>query len=106
MSDVHDLLIEIGTEELPPKALLRLSQAFREAMQQSLNQAELGFSSLETFATPRRLALLVHELQSQQADKDVERRGPALQAAYDEQGNPSKAAMGFAGSCGVEVSAG
>ena len=105
MSDVHDLLIEIGTEELPPKALLRLSQAFREAMQQSLNQAELGFSSLETFATPRRLALLVHELQSQQADKDVERRGPALQAAYDEQGNPSKAAMGFAGSCGVEVSA-
>lgn len=105
MSAVRDLLIEIGTEELPPKALLRLSQAFSEAIQHSLVQAELGFSSMQSFATPRRLAVLVRELQTQQGDKDVERRGPALQAAFDEQGNPSKAARGFAGSCGVDVSA-
>jgi glycyl-tRNA synthetase beta chain len=105
MSMARDLLIEIGTEELPPKALLRLSQAFSEAIQHSLMQADLGFTSLHSFATPRRMAVLVRELQTHQADKDVERRGPALQAAFDEQGNPSKAAMGFAGSCGVEVSA-
>ncbi len=105
MSMLRDLLIEIGTEELPPKALLRLSRAFSDAIQQGLVQAELGFSSIQGFATPRRLAVLVRELQTQQADKNVERRGPALQAAFDEQGNPSKAALGFAGSCGVEVSA-
>lgn len=105
MSDVRDLLIEIGTEELPPKALARLSNAFSGAIQQSLVQAELDFASLQAYATPRRLALLVRELQTQQASKDVERRGPALQAAFDEQGNPSKAAIGFANSCGVEVSA-
>ena len=105
MSEIRDLLIEIGTEELPPKALLRLSQAFSEAIQHSLVQVELGFTSLQSFATPRRLAVLVRELQTQQGDKNVERRGPALQAAFDEQGNPSKAAKGFAGSCGVDVSA-
>ena len=105
MTALRDLLIEIGTEELPPKALPRLSRAFADSIQQSLVQAELGFSSIQAFATPRRLAVLVRELQTQQADKDVERRGPALQAAFDEQGNPSKAAQGFARSCGVEVSA-
>jgi glycyl-tRNA synthetase beta chain len=105
MTAVHDLLIEIGTEELPPKALSRLSRAFSNAIQDSLIQAELGFNSLQTFATPRRIAVLVRDLITQQADKDVERRGPALKAAFDEQGNPSKAALGFAGSCGVEVSA-
>jgi len=105
MSTLSDLLIEIGTEELPPKALLRLSRAFLDVIQQGLVQAELGFSNIQAYATPRRLAVLVRELQTQQADKDVERRGPALQAAFDDQGNPSKAALGFAGSCGVEVSA-
>ncbi|MBI1423954.1 MAG: glycine--tRNA ligase subunit beta [Gammaproteobacteria bacterium] len=105
MSEVRDLLIEIGTEELPPKALLRLSTAFTEAMQANLEQAGLGFASVHAFASPRRLALLVRELQTHQADKDIERRGPALQAAFDDQGNPSKAALGFANSCGVEVSA-
>jgi len=105
MSTLRDLLIEIGTEELPPKALLRLSRAFSDAIKLSLVQAELGFSSIQAYATPRRLAVLVRELQTQQTDKDVERRGPALQAAFDDQGNPTKAALGFAGSCGVEVSA-
>jgi glycyl-tRNA synthetase beta chain len=105
MSELRDLLIEIGTEELPPKALLRLSRAFSDAIQQSLIQADLGFTNMQSFATPRRLAVLVKALQTQQTDKDVERRGPAIQAAFDEQGNPSKAALGFANSCGVDVSA-
>ena len=105
MSELRDLLIEIGTEELPPKALSRLSNAFSKLIQESLIQAELDFNSLQAFATPRRLAVLVRDLITHQDDKNVERRGPALQAAFDEQGNPSKAALGFAGSCGVEVSA-
>jgi len=105
MSELRDLLIEIGTEELPPKALLRLSRAFTEVIEQGLSAAGLSCKNIQAFATPRRLAVLVRELQTQQADKDVERRGPALQAAFDDQGNPSKAAQGFAHSCGVEVSA-
>ena len=105
MSEVRDLLIEIGTEELPPKALSRLAQAFSAGIQQDLVKSELGFTSIHSFATPRRIAVLIRELQTCQADKDVERRGPALQAAFDEQGNPSKAALGFAGSCGVDISA-
>jgi glycyl-tRNA synthetase beta chain len=103
MSETCDLLIEIGTEELPPKSLLRLSSAFSDGIRHRLEQATLQFSELQAFATPRRLAVLVRALQTRQADKDIERRGPALQAAFDEQGNPSKAALGFARSCGVEV---
>ena len=104
MSIKHDLLLEIGTEELPPKALLRLSQAFVEHIRQGLQQAQLEHGAIEPFATPRRLAVLIRDLQTRQAEKDVERRGPALQAAFDEQGNPTKAAQGFAASCGVDVS--
>lgn len=104
MSETRDLLIEIGTEELPPKALSRLSQAFVEGITQGLQQADLAHGEVESFATPRRLAVLIRALQIRQADKDVERRGPALQAAFDDQGNPTKAAQGFAASCGVDVS--
>ncbi|MEJ2390848.1 MAG: glycine--tRNA ligase subunit beta [Gammaproteobacteria bacterium] len=104
MAEARDLLIELGTEELPPKALLRLSNAFAAAIRQGLAQAELAYANIQPFASPRRLAILVTDLQTQQADKDQERRGPALQAAFDEQGNPTKAAQGFARSCGVDVS--
>jgi len=103
MSKVHDLLIEIGTEELPPKALLRLITAFNENVAAGLKQAELSFSGIEQFATPRRLALIVSDLETQQADKKIDRRGPALQAAFDENGDPTQAAMGFAKSCGIDI---
>jgi len=100
----QDLLIEIGTEELPPKALDRLSIAFLTSVESQLEQAGLAFDSIQRFATPRRLALLVSQLDTAQADREVERKGPAVKAAFDKEGNPSKAAEGFARSCGVTVS--
>ncbi len=103
MSKVRDLLIEIGTEELPPRALLRLATAFNENVTAGLKQAELSFSKIEQFATPRRLALIVTDLEMQQADKLIDRRGPALQAAFDEDGEPTQAAFGFAKSCGIDI---
>jgi len=99
----HDLLIEIGTEELPPKALNRLSTSFLAEVKRGLEKVGLSFSGIEKFASPRRLALLVHDLAERQGDKNIERKGPALQAAYDEEGCPTKAAEGFARSCGVAV---
>ena len=98
-----DCLIEIGTEELPPRALLTLSRSFTELVSQSLADNELEAKSVEAFATPRRLALLLQDLPLQQPERQVEKRGPAIAAAFDEDGNPSKAASGFARSCGVEV---
>lgn len=101
---MSDCLIELGTEELPPKALLKLSQAFSAGVQNGLQSAGLSLSAIESFATPRRLAMLIKDVSLKQPDRIVEKRGPALQAAYDAEGNPSKAATGFARSCGVEVS--
>ena len=98
-----DCLIEIGTEELPPRALQDLSQSFASSMQQALTEHELAPGSLEVFATPRRLALLLGDTPTRQPDQVVERRGPAVAAAFDEEGNPSPAALGFASSCGVAV---
>jgi len=103
MSKVRDLLIEIGTEELPPKALLKLSNAFCDNLSEELKQAELSFNHIQSYATPRRLALLITDLEEQQQDKTIDRRGPPLQAAFDENGDPTKAALGFADSCGINI---
>ncbi len=100
---VSDCLIELGTEELPPKALKSLSQSFSELMQKLLEEVDLKPASVEVFATPRRLAMLFRDIPIQQPDQTVEKRGPAVQAAFDADGNPSRAALGFAKSCGVEV---
>ncbi len=100
----QDLLIEIGTEELPPKALDRLSTAFQSSVESQLTTAGLGFKAIQRFATPRRLALLITQLDSAQADREVERKGPAVKAAFDKEGNATRAAEGFARSCGVAVS--
>ncbi|HEX7028430.1 MAG TPA: glycine--tRNA ligase subunit beta, partial [Gammaproteobacteria bacterium] len=101
----RDLLIEIGCEELPPLALPMLSRAFEQSVLKGFES--LGFTGLSCrqYATPRRLALLVSDVPEQQAEQVIERRGPALQAAFDAKGNPTKAALGFARSCGVEMSA-
>ncbi|RRJ83492.1 glycine--tRNA ligase subunit beta [Aestuariirhabdus litorea] len=99
----QDFLVELGTEELPPKSLKALSTAFSSGILEGLKQAGLSFDSSQSYAAPRRLALLVRGLSSQQPDQSVERKGPALQAAFDQQGNPTPAAQGFARSCGVEV---
>jgi glycyl-tRNA synthetase beta chain len=99
----NDCLIELGTEELPPKNLKSLSEDFAKLVSQALNDAGLPAVSVEVYATPRRLGILMRDIPTQQADKIVEKRGPALQAAFDKEGNPSKAAQGFARGCGVEV---
>jgi glycyl-tRNA synthetase beta chain len=103
MVEQKDLLVEIGTEELPPKALQALSKSFTAEVVLGLGKAELSFNQVTRYATPRRLAIWITALASQQADKKTERRGPALTAAFDESGRPSKAAKGFAQSCGVSV---
>lgn len=107
MSKTHlktkDLLIEIGTEELPPTTLNKLSTAFYNGVKEGLEKADLSFSEIKKFAAPRRLALVISDLDIKQKDKNVERRGPAISAAFDEDGCPSKAAEGFARSCGVTV---
>ncbi len=106
MAELHrDLLIELGTEELPPKALSKLSDAFRSEIVKALSDAELSFGTVHSYASPRRLALVIEQLQVNQADREIERKGPALAAAYDKDGQPTKAALGFARSCGVDIGA-
>ena len=99
----RDFLVEIGTEELPPKALDNLAASLEHGIVKGLNREELNFTASYRYATPRRLAVLIHELQPQQADKTIERLGPAVSAAFTGQGAPTKAAQGFARSCGVAV---
>ena len=98
----EDCLIELGTEELPPKSLKSLSLSFAELMRSALDSRGLAPAEVEVFATPRRLAMLLRKLPTQQPDRLIEKRGPTLQAALDKDGNPNKAALGFAKSCGVE----
>lgn len=102
MITTSDLLIELGTEELPPKALSTLSAAFSEGIIQGLQKAGLTAASHISYATPRRLAIHLKEVSTAQADQTQERRGPALKAAYDADGNPTRAAQGFARGCGVD----
>lgn len=97
----NDMLFELGGEELPPKSLRKLSDSLLQGITDGLRDAGLSFSEAKAYATPRRLAVLVRGLDSQQADKVVEKRGPALLAAYGPDGAPSKAALGFASSCGA-----
>jgi len=98
-----DFLVEIGTEELPPKNLLALAEAFRDGVAAGLDAAGLTHGAALAYATPRRLAVLVRRLLDQQPDQRVERRGPPVSAAYDAAGKPTKAAYAFAASCGIEV---
>jgi glycyl-tRNA synthetase beta chain len=103
MSDGADLLVEIGTEELPPLTLRALSEAFGAALCERLEAKILGAHECTVYATPRRLGVFIPGVPAHQPDRDMERRGPALDAAFDAEGNPTKAAEGFARSCGVEV---
>lgn len=104
MMQHNDFLVEIHTEELPPKALLKLAQVFCQQIKERLEKAELAFNDIKFFATPRRLAVQVLGLAATQPDQVVERKGPALSAAFDADGKPSPACAGFARSCGIEPS--
>jgi glycyl-tRNA synthetase beta chain len=103
MSNNKDLLFELGCEELPPKSLLKLSHALLSQVEKRLKEAELNYSQAQAYATPRRLAVIIEGLATTQPDKVVEKRGPAVQAAFSDDGTPSKAAEGFAKGCGTTV---
>ena len=98
----RDLLVEIGTEELPPRGLEGLAGAFADAVRRGLEGAGLGCGAIESFAAPRRIALLAGGVPDAVPGRTRERRGPALAAAFDPAGQPTRAALGFARSCGVE----
>jgi len=97
----NTLLLEIGTEELPPKSLNKLQKALEQNIVAGLDQAELSHGEVESFATPRRLGILVHELADRQPDQNVEKRGPAVKSAFDDNSEPTKALAGFMRGCGV-----
>lgn len=99
----QNFLAEIGTEELPPKALKKLAMAFAANVEQGLQQADLAFDKVEWYASPRRLAVKVLGLATEQPSKEVEKRGPAVAAAFDAEGNPTKAALGWARGCGIDI---
>ena len=99
----QNFLVEIGTEELPPKALKTLATSFADNVEAELNQAGLTFDKIEWFAAPRRLAVKVLNLATQQPSKEIEKRGPAVSAAFDAEGKPTKAAEGWTRGCGITV---
>ncbi len=101
----RDFFVEIGTEELPPKALRELELAFAAGIGRALDQNGLGHGEIVSFATPRRLAVWVKRLADRQADQNIKRRGPPVTAAFDAAGQPTRAALAFAETCGTSVEA-
>ncbi|WPP44530.1 glycine--tRNA ligase subunit beta [Pseudomonas sp. AN-1] len=99
----QDFLVELGTEELPPKALKSLAEAFLAGVEKGLKAAGLGYAKARYYAAPRRLAILVEQLATQQPDREVRLDGPPVQAAFDKDGQPTQAALGFAKKCGVDL---
>jgi len=103
MSKAEDFLVEIGTEELPPKALRSLMEAFGEKLIAGIDDVRLSHGEAKTFASPRRLTVLVTDLAARQEDRKVEQKGPPVKIAFDDDGNPTPAATAFAKKCGVDV---
>lgn len=103
MDNKKDLLIEIGTEDIPARLLLSMSNEFGELICKQLNAAELSYSNHEIYCTPRRLAIVVSDLDIKQKNQVIERKGPKALAAFDKEGNPTQAAKGFARSCGIDA---
>ncbi len=100
----QDFLVELGTEELPPKALLSLSAAFTQNIVEQLQALSLAFTAVQPFATPRRLAVLVRDLDEATPVEDVAIWGPPVKIAFGDQGQPTKAAEAFAAKNGTDVS--
>jgi glycyl-tRNA synthetase beta chain len=98
-----EFLLEIGTEEIPAGFIKLATESFSDLFTRALNSARVTHGRIETYATPRRLVLSASNVASGQASVEVERTGPPKAFAFDEQGNPTKAAIGFARSQGVEV---
>ncbi|WP_339663157.1 glycine--tRNA ligase subunit beta [uncultured Psychrobacter sp.] len=98
------ILFELGCEELPPKSLKPLRDALQESVTEQLADANISFDSIKAFAAPRRLAIQIQGISDKQPDRTEEKRGPAIKAAFDADGNPTRAAMGFAKGLGIEAS--
>jgi len=103
MSRADDFLVEIGTEELPPKALRSLMVAFGENLANGIDEARLSRGQVHAYASPRRLAVIVDKLAAAQDDREVEQKGPPVSVAFDDDNNPTPAATAFAAKCGVSV---
>lgn len=103
MREKKDFLFEIGTEEMPPLALEKISAAFTENIKNNLTKKALTFEAIKNYFTPRRIAILITNLASQQPEQIIEKRGPAIKASFDDQKNPTKAAIGFAKSCNTTI---
>ena len=98
------ILFELGCEELPPKSLKPLRDALQASVTEQLTEADISFDSIKAFAAPRRLAIQIQGISDKQPDRTEEKRGPAIKAAFDADGNPTRAAMGFAKGLGIEAS--
>ena len=103
MSKPQDFLVEIGTEEMPPKALLPLMEAFGEHLATGIDDARLDRGDVRAYASPRRLTVFVQALATAQDDRAVEQKGPPTRIAFDDDGQPTAAAEAFAKKCGVVV---
>lgn len=100
--DIKNLLLELGTEELPPKALRKLATALHDEFVKKLNNAGLNFTKASWYATPRRLALIIENLESEQEDREIEIKGPSVNVAYKD-GKPTPAALGWAKSNNINI---
>ena len=98
------ILFELGCEELPPKSLKPLRDALQASVTDQLTEADITFDSIKAFAAPRRLAIQIQGISDKQPDRSEQKRGPAIKAAFDSDGNPTRAAMGFAKGLGIEAS--
>ena len=98
------ILFELGCEELPPKSLKPLRDALQASVTEQLNEADINFDSIKAFAAPRRLAIQIEGISDKQPDRSEQKRGPAIKAAFDSDGNPTRAAMGFAKGLGIDAS--
>ena len=98
-----DMLVEIGTEELPPKALRGLMDAFGQNLQSAIDDARLGHGAVRSYASPRRLAVIIEDLERAQKDRHVTQKGPPVSVAFDDDGKPQPAAKAFAKKNGLDV---
>ncbi len=103
MSQADDFLVEIGTEEMPPKALRALMEAFAAGLAAAIDEAPLAHGDVHAYASPRRLAVIVTDLARQQASRTIEQKGPPVSIAFDKDNKPTAAATAFAKKCGVSV---
>lgn len=103
MNEADDFLVEIGTEELPPKALRSLMEAFGAALTAAIDEAPLKHGAVHVYASPRRLSVIVDDLARRQEDRSVEQKGPPVSVAFDNAGKPTPAALAFARKCGADI---